>query len=209
MGQMKRCKQCGILKSIEEFRKYPYAKENSTEGHFSTCRTCENMNSTYRRLTKIVSPDEKTLDDIAKINQVYAVLESRGLHTPRIAVPTRRDTNTLETTVEEITRFYANNISHQIETVVDTIPVTKDISNIPDDLRYWLDTPFEVWREKGLDPEYLQETVYESLKAKYRPQIGVNQKTFLPLYDNTFQIELNAILRRFDDYEEESAGKQD
>ena len=51
-------------------------------------------------------------------------------------------------------------------------------------------------------PEYLQETVYESLKAKYRPQIGVDKQTYLPIYDDTYKNVLNQILRRFDDYEE-------
>ena len=44
--------------------------------------------------------------------------------------------------------------------------------------------------------------MYESLKAKYRPQLGYDSERGLPIYDDTFKDVLNQILRRFDDYED-------
>ena len=46
----------------------------------------------------------------------------------------------------------------------------------------------------------------QSLKAKYRPQTGVDKETYLPIYDDTYREVLNQILRKFDDYEEQYAG---
>ena len=87
------------------------------------------------------------------------------------------------------------------------IPATQSPSslpiNMPDELKEWLNSEMSVWSEAGISPEYLQETVYESLKAKYRPQIGVDKETYLPIYDDTYKTVLNDILKRFDDYEEE------
>ena len=60
-----------------------------------------------------------------------------------------------------------------------------------------------------MSPEYLQETVYESLKAKYRPQTGFNRDTGMPIYDDTYKAELNQILRLFDEYEEAVAEEED
>ena len=74
--------------------------------------------------------------------------------------------------------------------------------NTPEELTRWLADDFTKWEELGLTPEYLQETVYESLKAKYRPQTSVNKETFMPIYDDTYKDILNQILRRFDDFEE-------
>jgi hypothetical protein len=74
---------------------------------------------------------------------------------------------------------------------------------VPDELQHWLTVDTQEWKKDNISPEYLQETVYESLKAKYRPQVGVNKETFVPIYDDTFKAVLNQILRRFDDYEEE------
>lgn len=82
------------------------------------------------------------------------------------------------------------------------ITTTVELSEaaLPKDLEHWLSVDTSEWRD--MSPEYLQETVYESLKAKYRPQTGVDPNTSLPIYDNTYRDVLNQILRRFDDYEE-------
>ena len=87
-----------------------------------------------------------------------------------------------------------------------TATVVAPPSDVPDELQAWLDADPAEWQAKELSPEYLQETIYESLKAKYRPQIGVDRDTYLPIYDDTYKDVLNQILRKFDDYEEQYAG---
>jgi hypothetical protein len=59
----------------------------------------------------------------------------------------------------------------------------------------------------GYTPEELEKT-YEYLKDKYRPRIGINNETFLPIYDDTYQVLLSKILVRFDDYEEDYYGME-
>ena len=81
-----------------------------------------------------------------------------------------------------------------------TATVAAPTSEVPDELQAWLDADPAEWQAKELSPEYLQETIYESLKAKYRPQISVDRDTYLPIYDDTYKDVLNQILRKFDDY---------
>lgn len=217
MSQVKRCKQCGILKEVTEFRSYTYAKKMGTEGKLSICKECENINSIYKRAVAAVEANpeyfrkdqfmddpklEKALADSKKINKLYDTLEARGLHTPRQAQHVEQK-DPVADSIEKLQAFYDGGIQIRSGNPNYVAPIPTPDS-IPDDLKYWLDTSFTEWQEKGLDPEYLQETVYESLKAKYRPQMGVNKETFLPVYDDTYKSQLNAILKRFDEYEEES-----
>ena len=97
MSEVKRCVQCGILKEQSEFRMYTYSRENNTEGHFRTCKSCEAINAAYRRAKQWreehLMPDHKFLVDgtvarmdkvIAKTEQLYATLEARGLRVPTV-----------------------------------------------------------------------------------------------------------------------------
>ena len=52
MANMKRCIQCGLLKSVDDFRKYTYARERNTDGRYRLCKQCEATNTTYRRMCK-------------------------------------------------------------------------------------------------------------------------------------------------------------
>lgn len=203
MSELKRCTQCGILKEQDDFRKYTYSRQNGTEGRYRICKTCESINTQYAKLSRALSDlahvtadpamVTKMLENLKEIEALYDVLEARGLRTPRVKViePARSS------------NIVANIMSFYKETAkpVPTDPkVAKD--DIPRDLLDWLDADEQTWLEAGLSPEYLQETIYESLKAKYRPQLGVDKETYMPIYDDTYKDVLNKILRRFDDYEE-------
>jgi hypothetical protein len=119
----------------------------------------------------------------------------RGLRVPTMPVQAQEE----ETSVDKLLSFYAT-ATPQTQSVIAPVVIAQ---NIPDELTEWLNADTATWYAQGISPEYLQETVYESLKAKYRPQIGVDKETYLPMYDDTFKDVLNKILRRFDDYEEE------
>lgn len=67
----------------------------------------------------------------------------------------------------------------------------------PEDLVKWL------VKELHEEPEYLLDTVYEELKARYAPQVGVDPKTFLPVYDEKYASVLALILSRFNKYEDD------
>jgi hypothetical protein len=197
MSDVKRCVQCGILKEEEEFRKYTYSRENGTEGRYRVCKSCEAINAAYRRAKQYIVERErsenstwydKMVATVDKTDKLYAILESRGLRVPASKQEESTDS------IDNLLAFYK-------EDAKVTVAVTPQ--EAPDELQHWLTVDTQEWKKDNISPEYLQETVYESLKAKYRPQVGVNKETFVPIYDDTFKAVLNQILRRFDDYEEE------
>lgn len=210
--EMKRCIQCGMLKDAKNFRPYTYAKEKNTTGRFRICRSCESINTIYKQLCKKLDGNDYTIGSSEhemavaqreQIRQMYLALEQHGLRTPLQAERERKKpvVDPIQDTIQQLTMFYA-------EPVPTTAPrIDLSPEDIPGELRSWLDAPMEDWVSHDLSPEYLQETIYESLKAKYRPQTGVDKETYLPIYDDTYKDVLNQILRRFDDYEEQYAGE--
>lgn len=216
MSEVKRCSQCGMLKSVEEFRKYSYSKKKETEGRYRTCKSCEAINASYSRLKKRaetfkVVPDNgvnkleymQLIESLNKIENMYAMLEQRGLRVPSFGARPKvvPEASTLAA-VDKLNSFYGSvqsEVCARIEVPVD----------VPDELTRWLEADMQEWVDAGLSPEYLQETIYESLKAKYRPQTSVDRNTFMPIYDDTYKDTLNQILRKFDDYEELMASKED
>lgn len=219
MADMKRCTQCGLLKNVEEFRRYTYAKEKDTDGRYRLCKQCEATNTTYRKICKQLDAfkDEVTGDfsftpstketfyrlnkSKERIELLYDMLSARGLRVPTRKVPDDPNASVLDT-VDKLFAMYGETPS--ATTVTATVVATPD--ELPDELQAWLDADPAEWQERELSPEYLQETIYESLKAKYRPQTGVDKETYLPIYDDTYREVLNQILRKFDDYEEQYAG---
>lgn len=65
-----------------------------------------------------------------------------------------------------------------------------------DELNKWLTVDMT-----GYTPDELYD-IYEALKTKYKPVIGLDPETILPVYDETYGTVLAKILVRFDDYEE-------
>lgn len=201
--ELKRCKQCGILKEADEFRPYTYARLKGTEGRLSICRHCEAINSKYKRaLETLAGPVDPFRQDNARvvkaqIDNLYEVLAANGLKVPTFNIGNKAKTDAVTEDVRKLIEFYGA----ETKPVV-AVPTEIKTGEVPDDLQAWLGNDWEEWAEKGLTPEYLQETVYEALKAKYRPQIGFDKDKLLPIHDDTYKQVLNDILRNFDDYEE-------
>ena len=219
MADMKRCIQCGLLKNVDEFRRYTYAKEKDTDGRYRLCKQCEATNTTYRKICKqldtfkdpvtgdytFTPPTKETFYRLMhareRIEMLYDMLSARGLRVPTKKAPEDPNAGVLGT-VDKLFAMYGEKST--AATVAAT--VVAPTSEVPDELQAWLDADPAEWQAKELSPEYLQETIYESLKAKYRPQIGVDRDTYLPIYADTYKDVLNQILRKFDDYEEQYAG---
>jgi hypothetical protein len=203
MNEMKRCQQCGLLKEAKNFRPYTYAKNKGTQGRYRICRQCESINSNYRRAVEMLkdthiigTPELRTASELRrKTETLYEQLKARGLRVPNFTTNPRSSDQAFQA-IDAILEFYAED-----PTAVKT-PTSFTGTDVPADLSHWLNTSWDEWLENDLSPEYLQETVYESLKAKYRPQIGIDKDKLLPIYDDTYKDVLNQILRRFDDYEE-------
>lgn len=219
MSDVKRCTQCGMLKDAEEFRQYTYSKAKGTAGRFRICRSCESVNSTYKRVCRQLKNMGHTVygKDIElyhalqnakeEIENMYDLLDKHGLRTPRRIDPYRVESvpaapSAIEQTIKQLSTFYAEPNTPPVRNVSVSV-------EIPEELQAWLNADPNEWAEKELSPEYLQETIYESLKAKYRPQTGVDKETYLPIYDDTYKDTLNQILRKFDDYEEQYVGDAD
>lgn len=199
-----------MLKESEEFRKYTYSKKAETAGRYSKCRACEAINQRFAVLKKrfasgveMVSTTEA--QELSRIKDLFALLDSRGLRVPAYSdeartlplIPENKSTNA----IDKLYGFYAE-LPETIKTrPVSTVELPEGL-DIPDELKCWLDADMRTWVDNELSPEYLQETVYESLKAKYRPSIGVDSERLIPVYDDTYKQVLNEILRKFDDYEE-------
>ena len=204
---LKRCKQCGMLKEEECFRPYTHSRGKSAPSRYRICRDCESINTTYRRAREQLEQFEHNgtaieesvalSETITKITRLYATLEAKGLQVPEYGVKKKKPV--AEQAVDKLLAFYGQKPEEQARQSTVDIPTEIDI---PEDLNIWLTQDQNEWIEKGLSPEYLQEVVYEALKAKYRPQLGYDAERGLPIYDDTFKEVLNNILRRFDDYED-------
>lgn len=227
MADMKRCTQCGLLKNVDDFRKYTYAREKNTDGRYRLCKQCETTNTTYRRLCKRL-PEikrntaagaeeyERLVNMKERIEGLYDMLAMRGLRVPGKAGEVQEKPSVEAKVLHDVDQLFAMYgdapVSHTghvepVQTRKSTVVLPE--AEVPDELQAWLDADPKEWRDKELSPEYLQETIYESLKAKYRPQIDVDRQTFMPIYDDTYKDVLNQILRKFDDYEEQYAGEED
>lgn len=79
----KKCKQCGAVKPLVDFRPY----HNSTS-RCNTCLVCESINGKRRYLEKkqnngtITETEQEELD---KIYKLYGILEDKGLRPPRVS----------------------------------------------------------------------------------------------------------------------------
>ena len=192
----KRCKQCGILKEPVEFRLYTYSKVKKTTGRYGRCKSCEAINARYSR-----ARDAGDIDELLKINMLYETLDKLGLQTPISSKDTVVQSK--DDDIDKILQFYMakGNVTtaHHGESIVKPVltPTT-----VPAELSHWLEVDFQEWLTSDISPEYLQETIYTSLKAKYRPQLGIDKEKFIPIYDDTYKDILLQILRRFDEYED-------
>ena len=146
------------------------------DGHYKVCRNCEKVNSRAKYLKRKgdkATPAEK--NELAKIEQLYEYQRLAGLQPPR-------HRGELQSAMDELDSL----IKKYKQTATD----------IPEELQAWLNT---VLYE---EPEYYTDKVYEQLVKKYRPVLGVDPKTLMPIYDDRYADTLSKILERFNDYED-------
>ena len=149
---------------------------------------CEKINTRHKYLSKN-NPDS---DELKQINELYEILAAKGLEPPGRS--SGLEAGDVTAAIEEHKEALAE-IEELSEAIGIQIP-----ANTPPELVSWLERDLG-----GYAPAYLQESVYESLQKRYRPQTGHDLVTALPTYDNTYRVILNEILKRFDKYEEDCA----
>ena len=188
----KRCKQCGEIKPIEQFRKY----YGGRKGHYTTCKTCEKINSRAKYLTnKGDKCSEAERTELAKIHELWDAQRAAGLQPPRENTGRKVP---LSKSLDDMIGKY----KQQAEALQEIVQVV-DVPNIPAELSRWLTEPLTE------EPEYYQDEIYEQLKAKFRPKIKIDHDTMLPIYDDTYKPILDKILERFYDYEDTYYDRED
>lgn len=70
--------------------------------------------------------------------------------------------------------------------------------DVPEELAKWLDEDLSKHTV-----EFLQETVADQLLKSYRPVLSMDGN-YKPVYDETYREVINKILKRFDDYEDDT-----
>lgn len=208
MSEVKRCIQCNELKPVDGFREYTHSRvrnDKTRVARYRICKDCENINTRYYR-AKAAEQSYRGADrytekyvnaqlEVDKIETLYRALEDRGCRTPLSKNQEK------PTVIDEVDRLL-----EKLDMEAKMLPVTgkkivapEELTAVPDELKYWLG---DEWKEENQSPEFFQETIYESLKAKYRPQIGIDKEQGIIIYDDTYKRVLNDILRNFDDYED-------
>lgn len=229
MEKTKKCSQCGYIKPVFEFRKYTNAEghrsickecENINSKYARALKNgdasiIEQLTEMYRALESLgyrtpLTTSRRTVDKTSM--QVDKILKHHGLEVEKVVKRTpmvrKRETMRLygedkivdEIVVEQI-------VPARPEPQREDEPIIKEHKSelhveVPEELLHWLTVDVQEWYMNDMSPEFLQETIYESLKSKYRPQIGIDKDRYIPIYDDTYKQVLNDILRRFDDYEE-------
>lgn len=181
--EVKQCRQCGEIKPLENFRKY----YGGRKGTYTTCRQCEKINSRAKYLRakgEMMNYEEEA--ELSKIEQLYDAQRACGLQPPSRS--NGRSTKLVDDLDGMIATYkgMANQVSERID----------NVSPLPPELRKWLSADLIE------DPDFYLDEIYEDLKSKFRPVVRIDQATMMPVYDDTYKETLDAILARFNDYEE-------
>lgn len=147
-----------------------------TKGYYKICKSCEKINSRAKYLTrKGDKATEAEKKELAHIEQLYEYQRLMGLKPPR----RRKDVQ------EKLAEF--DQILQKYREAANAVPV---------ELQSWLTV------ELTLEPEVYTDEIYESLVKKYKPVVGLDPNTQMPVYDETHSETLAKILERFCEYED-------
>lgn len=94
----KKCKQCGAVKPLVDFRPY-----HNSESRCNTCLVCESINGKRRYLEKKQNNGtitETEQEELEKIYKLYKILEDKGLKPPRVSPGKRGAESTVIDTVK-------------------------------------------------------------------------------------------------------------
>jgi hypothetical protein len=180
----KTCKQCGQIKAIDEFRPYYHKAANKKATHYRICKGCESINTRFKYLN--TKQDKSTITDrevqeLEKINQLFDLLETRGLTPPKRA----HEDRAVSSLVDQLLQTHLADAERAAE-------ITGSVST-PAELTDWLLKPL------AGDPDDLEDE-FDELERRYRPQTGVDQVTYKPIFDDTYKDVLMKIEDRVEDY---------
>lgn len=176
--EAKVCRQCGELKPLSQYRKY----YGGRTGHYTTCKQCEKINSRLKYLESKESLTELERVERDKILKLYEAQRGAGLRPPSRGGRRAEVVADLDAMIGKYTdnRVYESLVPN---------------ATVPPELGKWLTC------ELTLEPDEYIDDVYEQLCKTYRPVVKIDQATMMPVYDDTHKSMLDAILKRFYEYE--------
>lgn len=189
--ETKQCRQCGEIKPVEQFRQY----YGGRQGRYTMCRSCERINSRAKYLEKKESLTKLEELELTKLYQLYDAQRACGFRPPRREAG--RKTMVVDD-LDALIKTYTDRAN-----AVGNAPAELDTEGTPAELLQWLSC------ELSGDPDYYLDSVYEDLKTKYKPVLRIDPQTMLPVYDETHTMVLEAVLNRFNDYEDTFYNKED
>lgn len=183
---VKTCKQCGELKPISQFRKY----YGGRKGTYTMCKACERINSREKYLSSKETLRAAEIEELDKIHQLYEYQRSLGLQPP-----TKQERRaSLDYDLDGMLDKYKG-MAEQANKAAG-VDVGHDVSDVPYELLSWLTCTLDK------EPDYYLDEVYDKLCDLYRPCIGIDKASMMPVYDNKYKAILGRILDRFNDYED-------
>ena len=178
----KPCKQCGVIKPFEQFRNY----YGGRKGTYTICKTCEKINSRVKYLER---KTELKSNEKAELQSIYMLWETQrtlGYQPPRTTVKGQKPV--VDTVLEMIDTYKER--SQLLGSIAE------EALTAPPKLLKWLT------EDLTEDPDYYLNDIYENLKETHKPILRIDEKTMMPVYDETYSGILNKILDRFYKYEE-------
>lgn len=183
MNNYKPCKQCGIIKPLEQFRNY----YGGRKGTYTICKTCEKINSRVKYLEGKSELNDKEKAELQSIYLLWETQRTLGYQPPRTTVKGQKP---VVDTVLEMMDTYKER-SQLLGSVAE------EALTAPPELLRWLT------EELTEDPDYYLNDVYDSLKETYKPVLRIDEKAMMPVYDETYSGILDKILERFYKYEDD------
>lgn len=184
---VKTCKQCGELKPITQYRRY----YGGRKGTYTMCKQCERINSREKYLTaKGESMTWQEEAELEKIHKLYEYQRSMGLQPPNKQVRRASLADELDSMLDKY-----NGMSQQITAAAPPF-ISQNTVEAPHELLNWLTAPLDQ------EPDYYLDEVYERLRDTYRPCVGIDKASMMPVYDEKYKAILDRILDRFNDYED-------
>lgn len=191
------CRQCGELKSINEFRRYYTGRK----GTYKMCKACERINYRVKYLTGLSNMPPALEEELEKIYKLWDMQRAMGLEPPDWNLSNK------ETSTDPLTQLelMTNKVASIPLQVVEAISITSPYVTAPRArLYHWLTCKLD----ENTSPEYYLEDIYNTLKDQFRPKIGIDTATHLPVYDETYMPALTYILDRFYRFEDTYESRQ-
>lgn len=186
-AKVKKCKQCGKFKNLDEFRTYYNKNKNKPPGRYTICKFCESVNQRWKYLSSKIKDNtasEQDLKDYNEIEELYDILRQRGLEPPRRKASTIA--SDLSMSIKELMAESEKDLERREEAGLEL--------DTPDELVEWSTKDLQ-----GYHPDEL-EKVSDRLWETYYQQIGVDPETYEAIRDTTWLETLTRIQERFDEH---------